>query len=72
VLPGDEIIKLYVKIDPPNNSILPSQVLKGMISKSRYIFKMDFCICRVSSNCKDYPRELGCLFPGKRENNRDI
>ncbi|MDI9624390.1 MAG: 4Fe-4S ferredoxin [Methanothermobacter sp.] len=36
-----------------------------MISKSRYIFKMDFCICRVSSNCKDYPHELGCLFLGK-------
>ncbi|MGE0065708.1 MAG: 4Fe-4S ferredoxin [Methanobacteriales archaeon] len=68
VLPRDETIKLDVKIDPPNNSILPSQVLKEIISKSRYIFKMDFCICRVSSNCKDYPHELGCLFLGKGAN----
>ncbi|BDH79419.1 MAG TPA: 4Fe-4S dicluster domain-containing protein [Methanothermobacter sp.] len=67
-LPRDETITLNVKVDPPNTSILPSQVLKEMISKSRYIFRMNFCICRVSSNCRDYPHRLGCLFLGKGAN----
>ncbi len=26
---------------------------------------MDFCICRKSNNCKDFPHEFGCLFLGK-------
>ena len=26
---------------------------------------MDFCICRKSNDCKDYPHEYGCLFLGK-------
>ena len=26
---------------------------------------MDFCICRSSMECKDYPIELGCLFLGE-------
>ena len=45
--------------------MMPSQVLKEMIMKSRYHFIMDSCICRVSNDCKDYPQELGCLFLGK-------
>jgi len=68
VLPRDETINLNVKVNPPSFSPLPSQVLKEMISKSRYIFKMDFCICRVSSDCRDYPHELGCIFLGKGAN----
>jgi ferredoxin len=50
---------------PGEETILPSQVLKEMIRKSRYQFIMDFCICRVSTPCKDYPHDLGCLFLGK-------
>lgn len=47
------------------NTLLPSQVLKEMIKRSRYHFIMDFCICRISTDCKDYPHDLGCLFLGK-------
>ncbi len=49
----------------PNNAILPSQVLNEMIKRSRYHFIMDFCICRKSNGCQDYPHDLGCLFLGK-------
>ncbi|MCK9150684.1 4Fe-4S ferredoxin [Methanobacterium alcaliphilum] len=45
--------------------ILPSEILKEMIKKSKYHFIMDSCICRVSNDCEDYPKELGCLFLGK-------
>jgi ferredoxin len=45
--------------------MLPSQILKEMIMKSRYHFIMDSCICRVSNDCNDYSHDLGCLFLGK-------
>ena len=48
-----------------DDTILPSEVLKVMIKRSKYHFIMDFCICRRSNNCKDYPHEYGCLFLGK-------
>lgn len=48
-----------------DETILPSQVLKEIILKSRYHVIMDQCICRVSSDCQDYPHHLGCLFLGK-------
>jgi ferredoxin len=47
------------------NTVVPSQVLGEMIKRSRYHFLMDSCICRTSSNCQDYPHDLGCLFLGK-------
>jgi len=77
VLPRDDAIKLKVtgitrevevneKIPLSNeNTVLPSQVLKNMIEKSKYHFIMNACICRTSNNCKDYPQNLGCLFLGK-------
>ena len=67
---GDEVIYL-----PINNSIrineaiaeaadmvLPSQVLEYFIERSNYRWVMNFCICRDSSRCQDYPTEFGCLF----------
>jgi ferredoxin len=71
VLPRDSSIKNYQKIEinqsiPVNEeTVLPSQILKEMISKSRYHFIMDFCICRKSNDCTDYPQDLGCLFLGR-------
>ena len=47
------------------NIVLPSQVLKEMITRSRYHFLMDTCICRTSNNCQNYPQDMGCLFLGK-------
>lgn len=77
VLPRDDAIKLKVtgitrevevneKIPLSNeNTVLPSQVLKNMIERSKYHFIMNACICRTSNNCKDYPQNMGCLFLGK-------
>lgn len=62
--PAIEEIQINAEIEP-QDTVLPSQVLKEMIGKSRYHFIMDFCICRVSTDCKDYPHDLGCLFLGK-------
>ncbi|MGF7118895.1 4Fe-4S binding protein [Methanobacterium oryzae] len=58
-------IKINADIEVPKDIVLPSEVLKEMIRKSRYHFLMDSCICRVSNDCTDYPHEPGCLFLGK-------
>jgi ferredoxin len=60
-----EEIEINTNIEIQNNKILPSEILKEMIRKSRYHFIMNSCICRVSNNCKNYPHDLGCLFLGK-------
>jgi ferredoxin len=73
VLPRDGTVKqryqeeidINTEIPLSQDTLLPSDVLKDMIKKSSHHFIMDFCICRVSTNCKEYPHELGCLFLGK-------
>jgi ferredoxin len=73
VLPRDGAVKqkyqeeidINTEIPLSPDTLLPSDVLKEMIKRSSHHFIMDFCICRVSTNCKEYPHELGCLFLGK-------
>ena len=60
-----ENIEINREIPASEESVIPNDVLKEMVRSSRYHFIMDFCICRVSSDCSDYPHELGCLFLGK-------
>ena len=70
---GDEIIYLVqdkvIKLDKPvgeyDEYVLPSQVLEYFINKANYHWVMNFCICRDSMQCKDYPIKLGCLFLGE-------
>ena len=69
---GDDIIYLtqdkVIEINQPmgeyDNLILPSQVLEYFINKAKNRWVMNFCICRSSMNCQDYPIDLGCLFLG--------
>lgn len=58
-------IKISTDIPVLEETVLPIQVLREMIKKSRYHFIMDFCICRVSNDCIDFPQDLGCLFLGR-------
>lgn len=60
----DVIVNEKVHLSNPN-TVLPSQVLKEMIKRSRYHFLMDFCICRSSNNCQRYSHNRGCLFLGR-------
>ncbi|MFW9970881.1 MAG: DUF362 domain-containing protein [Candidatus Odinarchaeota archaeon] len=63
-LPHDKIIKINKDMGEYNEFVLPSQVLEYFINKARKHWIMNFCICRTSMNCKDYPKDLGCLFLG--------
>jgi ferredoxin len=66
-LPKDRVIQVEINqsFDPPESVVLPSQVVHSFIDEGTIHFVMDFCICRESNRCEDYPRDLGCLFVGE-------
>ncbi|MGD0057505.1 MAG: 4Fe-4S binding protein [Methanomassiliicoccales archaeon] len=73
-LPKDDVVAGLQKktrtiqigiVAEPKNVVLPSRIVEYFIKESRYIFIMNRCICRTSNKCKDYPRNLGCIFLGK-------
>jgi ferredoxin len=45
--------------------VVPSTVIDHFIDSSRYVFKMNKCVCRASNDCKDYPKDFGCIFLGR-------
>lgn len=64
-LPQDRAIQINRTIERPEEMVLPSEVVKHFIEESSYRWIMDFCLCRASENCEDYPIDLGCLFLGE-------
>jgi ferredoxin len=64
-LTKDKIIEINREVDSSEEIALPSEVLRYFIEKANYHWIMNFCICRESMQCKDYPIDLGCLFLGK-------
>jgi ferredoxin len=64
-LPQDRTIPVNQAIGNPGEVVLPSQVVEHFIEKASHHWIMDFCICRESTTCKDYPIDLGCLFLGE-------
>lgn len=64
-LPQDKVIEINKSMGEYNEIVLPSQVLEYFINKAKYHWIMNFCICRTSMKCKNYPIELGCLFLGE-------
>ncbi len=67
ILPRDTTVELEInkKIQPSESIVLPSKIVEQFIKKSSYRVIMNFCICRESMDCKNYPKELGCLFLGE-------
>jgi hypothetical protein len=64
-LPGDHLISVNQSLtDQVEDTVLPSRVVEYFINNAKYLWVMDFCICRESDNCQDYPKDLGCLFLG--------
>lgn len=64
-LPRDAVVRINQEIEGPEQFVLPSQLVDYFIDRSKYHWIMNFCICRRSNPCKDYPIELGCLFMGE-------
>ncbi|MHA1914276.1 MAG: 4Fe-4S binding protein [Promethearchaeota archaeon] len=64
-LPQDKIIEIDNPLGEYDEFVLPSQILEHFINKAKHHWIMNFCICRSSMDCKDYPQDLGCLFLGE-------
>jgi len=58
-------IPVHATLQPREDTVMPSRVLEHFIRRARYHWIMNFCICRDSSGCKDYPVDLGCIFLGE-------
>jgi len=58
-------VQLNKDIGSVDNIAVPSKIVEYFIEQSSYRFIMDFCICRESMQCKNYPIHLGCLFMGE-------
>lgn len=63
-LPNNKII-IDKAIARQGDIALPSEVTDHFIEKSGYRAVMNYCICRRSNGCQDYPIDSGCLFLGE-------
>ncbi len=63
-LSSDKLIPVNQAIAKAEDMILPSKVVEHFVEKAKYRWIMNFCICREGMHCKNYPRDLGCLFMG--------
>jgi len=64
-LPRDRVVPVDQRIDPPEQTVLPSEVVEAFIAQASFHWIMDACICRNANHCQDYPIDLGCLFLGE-------
>lgn len=66
-LPKDTVVEIKIgkQLERPTETTLPSQIVHEFIEKANYHWIMNYCICRESSKCEDYPINYGCLFLGE-------
>ncbi len=64
-LPRNTVVEVNRLLEEQEHVVLPTDLMDYFIDKMEYHVIMDFCICRRSMPCKDYPIELGCLFMGE-------
>ncbi|MFX1537387.1 MAG: DUF362 domain-containing protein [Promethearchaeota archaeon] len=67
----NRVIKINKAINELEEVVLPSEVLNHFIEKANHHWIMNFCICRVSNKCENYPIDLGCLYLGEAVLNID-
>ena len=59
-------VELNINIDNAGErNVVPTDLVKNVLRRSEKIFIMDFCLCRQSNKCRDYPVSKGCIFIGK-------
>jgi NAD-dependent dihydropyrimidine dehydrogenase PreA subunit len=63
-VPADRVIRIDQPFKVPEHTVMPSRLLEHFIARASHHWIMDFCICRESRQCEDYPIDLGCLFLG--------
>lgn len=64
-LPRDNVIRIDQALEKPPDVVLPSAVVEHFIEEAHHHLIMNFCICRASNDCQEYPTEYGCIFLGE-------
>lgn len=64
-LPRKSELQINKELGDPDQMVLPLELLDYIIDKMEHHVIMNFCICRRSMGCKDYPIDYGCLFMGE-------
>lgn len=63
-IPPDRVITINETLDSQGSVILPNQIVDYFIDKAKYHVVMNYCLCRHSNKCHNFP-ELGCVFLGE-------
>ncbi len=64
-IPKSELIRVDQSVEEEEQVVLPMDLMDHFIDRMKYHWIMNFCICRYSMGCKDYPIDYGCLFMGE-------
>ena len=64
-LTKDNVIKVSESFSDEGSILLPSSITEHFVRQASYIWIMNFCMCRETNPCKDYPIEYGCVFMGE-------
>lgn len=62
---SSQTINMDYSVDKPDLIVMPVDLIKSIINDANDIVIMNKCLCRRSTNCTDYPQDLGCVFIGK-------
>lgn len=62
---SSQTITMNYDVSKPDMIVMPSDIIKSVLNKAEDIVIMNKCLCRNSTECNDYPRDLGCIFLGK-------
>lgn len=68
-MPKDKVVEINQKVREEDSIVIPSDVLNYFIDKSSNHVIMNFCLCRKSNSCENYPQDFGCLFMGEAASN---
>lgn len=65
-VPKDSLIRIKVdeSVETVPEMILPSKAVEYVIENASHRVIMNFCVCRESLQCRDYPIDIGCIFLG--------
>jgi ferredoxin len=58
-------IKVDEKIAQTVDLVIPSKIIEKFIDEAKYLWIMNFCLCREANKCENYSSEIGCLFLGE-------
>ncbi len=63
---GDQarFMPVQVELEKTGSLILPDPWLERLIAESSFRFILHRCQCRFLEPCRNYPKEMGCLFLG--------